>query len=112
MIDDQRGLFFYCLLGHIYGFYSKVSLNGIQEVLYYPEFVNKNPNEYVYVFHASYGGIAQLGERLNGIKEISGAIPFLSIICVKREKPSSGFIFPGKDFCFWGFRWIQAPVSR
>ena len=26
----------------------------------------------------SYGGIAQLGERLNGIQEVSGSIPLIS----------------------------------
>ena len=28
----------------------------------------------------SYGGIAQLGERLNGIQEVSGSIPLISTI--------------------------------
>ena len=27
---------------------------------------------------SSYGGIAQLGERLNGIQEVSGSIPLIS----------------------------------
>ena len=27
-----------------------------------------------------YGGIAQLGERLNGIQEVSGSIPLISTI--------------------------------
>ena len=27
---------------------------------------------------AEYGGIAQLGERLNGIQEVSGSIPLIS----------------------------------
>ena len=29
---------------------------------------------------AKYGGIAQLGERLNGIQEVSGSIPLISTI--------------------------------
>ena len=31
-----------------------------------------------------YGGIAQLGERLNGIQEVSGSIPLISTINLKR----------------------------
>ena len=35
-----------------------------------------------------YGGIAQLGERLNGIQEVSGSIPLISTISweVKMKK--------------------------
>ena len=33
------------------------------------------------------GGIAQLGERLNGIQEVSGSIPFIS---TKRAHSSAG----------------------
>ena len=29
-----------------------------------------------------YGGIAQLGERLNGIQEVSGSIPLISTNCI------------------------------
>ena len=32
---------------------------------------------------AFYGGIAQLGERLNGIQEVSGSIPLISTKDVK-----------------------------
>ena len=32
---------------------------------------------------SEYGGIAQLGERLNGIQEVSGSIPLIST----NEKP-------------------------
>ena len=32
----------------------------------------------------SYGGIAQLGERLNGIQEVSGSIPLISTTSKKR----------------------------
>ena len=31
-----------------------------------------------------YGGIAQLGERLNGIQEVSGSIPLISTKTLKR----------------------------
>ena len=34
---------------------------------------NKNRQE-----STEYGGIAQLGERLNGIQEVSGSIPLIS----------------------------------
>jgi hypothetical protein len=30
--------------------------------------------------HLAHGGIAQLGERLNGIQEVSGSIPLISTI--------------------------------
>ena len=32
------------------------------------------------------GGIAQLGERLNGIQEVSGSIPLISTKCALRHK--------------------------
>ena len=40
------------------------------------------------------GGIAQLGERLNGIQEVSGSIPLISTT-IKSSKPlgSGGFYF-------------------
>ena len=34
-----------------------------------------------------YGGIAQLGERLNGIQEVSGSIPLISTM-INPWKPS------------------------
>ncbi len=34
---------------------------------------------------AENGGVAQLGERLNGIQEASGSIPLISTIQLKRE---------------------------
>ena len=34
--------------------------------------------------HISFGGIAQLGERLNGIQEVSGSIPLISTRYVER----------------------------
>ena len=30
------------------------------------------------ILHLAHGGIAQLGERLNGIQEVSGSIPLIS----------------------------------
>ncbi len=38
---------------------------------------NEHQNSYNLVCTA-YGGIAQLGERLNGIQEVSGSIPLIS----------------------------------
>ena len=40
---------------------------------------------------SEYGGIAQLGERLNGIQEVSGSIPLISTI----ERISEPIIFLG-----------------
>ena len=43
------------------------------------------------------GGIAQLGERLNGIQEVSGSIPLISTISRERTFPrfrkEAGFCF-------------------
>ena len=39
-----------------------------------------------------YGGIAQLGERLNGIQEVSGSIPLISTkdaLSIRRKVPKS-----------------------
>ena len=33
---------------------------------------------YFFTITLKYGGIAQLGERLNGIQEVSGSIPLIS----------------------------------
>ena len=38
-----------------------------------------------------HGGIAQLGERLNGIQEVSGSIPLIST--KKRQKPIGFCLF-------------------
>ena len=41
-----------------------------------------------------FGGIAQLGERLNGIQEVSGSIPLISTIKVShlaRFRKKTGF---------------------
>ncbi len=49
---------------------------------------NALPSDNMYlasrVRHNSDGGIAQLGERLNGIQEVSGSIPLIS---TNNEKP-------------------------
>ena len=42
-----------------------------------------------------YGGIAQLGERLNGIQEVSGSIPLISTM-----KSSENFGFQNFFFVF------------
>ncbi len=36
-----------------------------------------NLGEYVVIYH-SHGGVAHLGERLNGIQEVRGSIPLIS----------------------------------
>ena len=38
-----------------------------------------------------WGGIAQLGERLNGIQEVSGSIPLIST--TKKDSPFCGLSF-------------------
>jgi hypothetical protein len=43
---------------------------------------NNNRNEYNFIL---YGGIAQLGERLNGIQEASGSIPLISTKTQRRK---------------------------
>ena len=44
-----------------------------------------------------YGGIAQLGERLNGIQEVSGSIPLISTI--EKHRETKGFAV----FSFFAF---------
>ena len=39
-----------------------------------------------------YGGIAQLGERLNGIQEVSGSIPLISTIEALKTVGFQGFL--------------------
>ena len=50
----------------------------------------------------AYGGIAQLGERLNGIQEVSGSIPLISTTKCPEFFGIQGFffIFGTKKFCF------------
>ena len=45
-----------------------------------------------------YGGIAQLGERLNGIQEVSGSIPLISTKSTGKQLKR---LFPGAFLCFW-----------
>ena len=42
--------------------------------------------------HLAHGGIAQLGERLNGIQEVRGSIPLSSTI-KKQKTPLGRFLF-------------------
>ena len=42
---------------------------------------------------AKYGGIAQLGERLNGIQEVSGSIPLISTTKVLKTSVFRTFFF-------------------
>ncbi len=46
-----------------------------------------------------YGGIAQLGERLNGIQEVSGSIPLISTKKVPRSSDFGTFSFYMHAFC-------------
>ena len=45
-----------------------------------------------------YGGIAQLGERLNGIQEVSGSIPLISTKKSRIRKNSGLFLLQKRDF--------------
>ena len=49
----------------------------------------------LYDLSVTYGGIAQLGERLNGIQEVSGSIPLIST-----TKSSENFGFQNFFFVF------------
>ena len=54
------------------------------------------------ITQTEYGGIAQLGERLNGIQEVSGSIPLIS---TTKSSENFGFqnfffVFNRKKFCF------------
>ena len=44
------------------------------------EAVNNPRTKTQYLHSLPFGGIAQLGERLNGIQEVSGSIPLISTI--------------------------------
>ena len=46
---------------------------------------------------AKYGGIAQLGERLNGIQEVSGSIPLISTTGTQKTEVKASVFF-----CFFG----------
>ena len=47
-----------------------------------------------FIIAATYGDIAQLGERLNGIQEVVGSIPIISTKLIKQ----------GKSPCFFYLR--------
>ena len=47
-----------------------------------------------------YGGIAQLGERLNGIQEVSGSIPLISTIEALKTIGFQGFLLYLRYFYF------------
>ena len=44
-----------------------------------------------FIIAATYGDIAQLGERLNGIQEVVGSIPIISTKSMKQGKPPCFF---------------------
>ena len=51
---------------------------------------------------AKYGGIAQLGERLNGIQEVSGSIPLISTKNLRNLRISEVFlILQHKNVAFY-----------
>ena len=55
---------------------------------------------------ASHGGIAQLGERLNGIQEVSGSIPLISTT-------QTGEVFASPVFSFYAaFRPLHPPPNK
>ena len=56
----------------------KFSLDKSCTPCYNTEAVRRQPNLINKLQMPSYGGIAQLGERLNGIQEVSGSIPLIS----------------------------------
>ena len=49
-----------------------------------------------------YGGIAQLGERLNGIQEVSGSIPLISTKLALKTIGFQGFFLFWRNFCCGG----------
>ena len=51
-----------------------------------------------------YGGIAQLGERLNGIQEVSGSIPLISTKEASKSSDFEAFSFIFAIFCVKKFR--------
>ncbi len=42
--------------------------------------------------HHDRGGVAHLGERLNGIQEVEGSIPFVSTIKIAGRTPSATLV--------------------
>ena len=63
-----------------------------------------------------YGGIAQLGERLNGIQEVSGSIPLISTKTPENESFSVFFfckssVFSGFYLDFWSLD-IKVPSTE
>ena len=47
---------------------------------------------------SEYGGIAQLGERLNGIQEVSGSIPLISTRKLTKKQKKSVKSYDFTDF--------------
>ena len=54
-----------------------------------------------------FGGIAQLGERLNGIQEVSGSIPLISTKSDCEIAKNLGFQTETKVFCYLFFGFCQ-----
>ena len=56
----------------------------------------------------AHGGIAQLGERLNGIQEVSGSIPLISTKNTRFRKKSGVFL----TFLAFLFKGVNKGVNR
>ena len=56
------------------------------------------------ITQTEYGGIAQLGERLNGIQEVSGSIPLISTKEASKSSDFEAFSFVLAIFCIKKFR--------
>ena len=52
---------------------------------------------------ASYGGLAQLGERLHGMQEVTGSIPVFSTTCSNKNLCSTVDFQQCFSFCPNGF---------
>ena len=60
-----------------------------------------------------YGGIAQLGERLNGIQEVSGSIPLISTRKLTKKQKKSVKLYDFTDFFLHSISkllWAKATV--
>ena len=62
-------------------------------------------------FGIIFGGVAHLGERLNGIQEVVGSIPIVSTT-KKADKHNVYRLFACPDFeCFLGFYWNNTGIT-
>ena len=54
-----------------------------------------------------YGGVAHLGERLNGIQEVVGSIPIISTKCFKDRLSKRSFVFSHMIFKIYNYKLMQ-----